>query len=128
MDATVFFFISSGIFLGWSLGANHAANVFGTAVMSKMVKYRVAAVIAGIFVTLGAVLGGAGTTQTINELGAVNALAGSFTVALAVGVAVAWMTHLRLPVSTSQAIVGGVIGWNLFTGSPTGGRRSRRSS
>lgn len=119
MSLTTLFFISSGIFLGWSLGANHAANVFGTAVMSKMVRYRTAAIVAGVFVTLGAVLGGAGTTKTINQLGAVNALAGSFTVALAVGVAVAWMTYLKLPVSTSQAIVGGVIGWNFFTGSPT---------
>ena len=30
------FFISSGLFLGWSLGANAASNVFGTAVGSKM--------------------------------------------------------------------------------------------
>jgi inorganic phosphate transporter, PiT family len=119
MNITTLFFISSGIFLGWSLGANHAVNVFGTAVMSKMVRYRVAAIVAGVFVILGAVFGGAGTTRTINELGAVNALAGSFTVALAVGVAVGWMTLLKLPVSTSQAIVGGVIGWNFFTGSPT---------
>jgi inorganic phosphate transporter, PiT family len=119
MSATILFFISSGIFLGWSLGANHAVNVFGTAVMSKMVRFRVAAVVAGIFVILGSVLGGAGTTRTLNQLGAVNALAGSFTVALAVGISVAWMTHLKLPVSTSQAIVGGIIGWNLFTGSPT---------
>ncbi len=121
MSAVTLFFISSGIFLGWSLGANHAVNVFGTAVMSKMVRYRVAAVVAGIFVVLGAVFGGAGTTRTINQLGAVNAMAGSFTVSLAVGIAVAWMTKLKLPVSTSQAIVGGVIGWNLFTGSPTDG-------
>jgi len=120
MSATVLFFISSGIFLGWSLGANHAVNVFGTAVMSKMVRYRVAAVVAGVFVILGSVLGGAGAARTLNQLGAVNALAGSFTVALAVGIAVAWMTYLKLPVATSQTIVGGIIGWNLFTGSPTG--------
>lgn len=119
MSLTTLFFISSGIFLGWSLGANHAVNVFGTAVMSKMVRYRTAAIVAGVFVTLGAVFGGAGTTRTLNQLGAVNALAASFTVAFAVGVAVAWMTYLKLPVSTSQAIVGGVIGWNFFTGSPT---------
>jgi PiT family inorganic phosphate transporter len=62
---------------------------------------------------------GAGTTRTLTTLGAVNALAGCFTVALAVGVTVAWMTSLRLPVSTSQAVVGGIVGWNLFTGSPT---------
>jgi inorganic phosphate transporter, PiT family len=119
MIGTSFFFITSGLFLGWSLGANHAVNVFGTAVMSKMVRFRVAAVVAGVCVILGSVFGGDGTTKTLTQLGAVNALAGSFTVALAVGLAVAWMTHLTLPVSTSQAIVGGVIGWNLFTGSPT---------
>ena len=80
MDGSVLFFISSGIFLGWSLGANHAVNVFGTAVMSKMVRYRVAATVAGIFVLLGAVFGGAGATRTITELGAVNALAGGGTI------------------------------------------------
>jgi inorganic phosphate transporter, PiT family len=112
-------FISTGVFLGWSLGANHAVNVFGTAVASRMVRFRTAAVVAGIFVVLGAVFSGAGTTQTLNTLGAVNAIAGCFTVALAVGLTVAWMTKLKLPVSTSQAVVGGIIGWNMFTGSPT---------
>lgn len=112
-------FISTGVFLGWSLGANHAVNVFGTAVASRMVRFRTAAVVAGIFVILGSVLSGAGTTRTLNTLGAVNAIAGCFTVALAVGATVAWMTKLKLPVSTSQAVVGGIIGWNMFTGSPT---------
>ncbi len=112
-------YISTGLFLGWSLGANHAVNVFGTAVASRMVRFRLAAVVAGIFVVLGAVLSGAGTTRTLGTLGAVNAMAGCFTVALAVGITVTWMTKLKLPVSTSQAVVGGIIGWNLFTGSPT---------
>ncbi len=119
MNLTELFFISSGILLGWSLGANHAVNLFGTAVISKMVKFKVAAIVAGIFVTLGCVFGGAGAAKTLNELGAVNALAGSFTVALAVGISVTWMTKLKLPVSTSQAVVGAIIGWNVFTGSPT---------
>jgi PiT family inorganic phosphate transporter len=112
-------YISTGLFLGWSLGANHAVNVFGTAVVSRMVRFTTAALIGGVFVILGAVLGGAGTTRTLNTLGAVNALPGAFTVALSVGMTVAWMTKLKLPVSTSQAVVGGIIGWNLFTGSPT---------
>ena len=119
MDYSVWFFITSGLFLGWSLGANHAVNVFGTAVVSRMVKFKSAAIIAGIFVTLGCVMGGEGTTKTLNSLGAVNAIAGSFTVALAVGASVFIMTKLKLPVSTSQAIVGGIVGWNYFTGSPT---------
>ena len=115
----VWFFLLSGLFLGWSLGANDAANVFGTAVGTKMVRFKVAALIASIFVILGAVISGAGATHTLGKLGAVNALAGSFTVALAAAATVAWMTRFKLPVSTSQAIVGAIIGWNLFTGSPT---------
>lgn len=116
---SIWFFISSGLFLGWSLGANHAVNVFGTAVVSKMVKFKNAAIIAGLFVILGSVFGGGGTTKTLNDLGSVNAIAGSFCVALAVGISITYMTKVKLPVSTSQAVIGGIIGWNIFTGSPT---------
>ncbi len=115
----IWFFLLSGIFLGWSLGANDAANVFGTAVGSKMVRFRAAAIIASLCVVLGSVFEGGGATRTLGQLGAVNAMAGSFTVALAAALTVAGMTRWRLPVSTSQAIVGAILGWNLFTGSPT---------
>lgn len=115
----IWFFLLSGLFLGWSLGANDAANIFGTAVGTRMVRFKVAALVASVFVVLGAVISGAGATHTLGKLGAVNAIAGSFTVALAAAVTVAWMTKLELPVSTSQAIVGAIVGWNLFTGSPT---------
>lgn len=119
VDISVWFFISSGLFLGWSLGANNAVSLFGTAVTSNMVKFKTSAIIAGIFVVLGSVLSGAGTTDTLTNLGGINAIAGSFTVALSVGIAITWMTKISLPVSTSQAVVGAIIGWNIFTGSPT---------
>ncbi len=115
----LWFFLLSGLFMGWSLGANDAANVFGTAVSTRMVRFRTAAVVASLFVVLGAVISGAGTTHTLGKLGSVNALAGSFTVALAAGLTVTWMTRMHLPVSTSQAIVGAIVGWNIFTGVPT---------
>ncbi len=111
--------LSSGLFLGWSLGANDAANVFGTAVATRMVRFRTAAVFCSIFVILGAVISGAGTTHTLGQLGAVNALGGSFMVALAAALSVLWMTRAGLPVSVSQAIVGAILGWNVFTGSQT---------
>ena len=110
------FFLTSGLFLGWSLGANDAANVFGTAVGSRMISFRKAAVYCGIFVILGAVVSGAGASKTLGELGAVNAIAGAFVVALAAGVTVYWLTVLGYPVSTTQAIVGAIIGWDLFAG------------
>ena len=113
------FFISSGLFLGWTLGANDASNVFGSAVGSKMIRFKQAAIIASIFVVLGAVLQGAGGSHTLGKLGSVDALGGAFTVALAAGLSVLWMTKSKLPVSTSQAIVGAIIGWNFFTGNPT---------
>ncbi len=115
----IWLFLTSGLFLGFSLGANDAANVFGTAVGSRMVRFKVAAAIASFFVLLGAVMEGSGTTETLGRLGAVNAIAGSFTVALAAGLTVAWMNRAKLLVSTTQAIVGAIIGWNLFTQSAT---------
>jgi PiT family inorganic phosphate transporter len=112
-------FLSSGLFLGWSLGANDAANVFGSAVGTRMVRFRTAAIVCGLFVILGSVIGGGGTSHTLGVLGSVNAIAGSFIVAFSAGFTVFWMTRSRIPVSTSQAIVGAIIGWNLFTNSPT---------
>ncbi len=115
----ILFFLTSGLFLGWSLGANDASNVFGSAVGSKMVSFRKAAIIASIFVILGAVIQGTGAAHTLGKLGAVNAIGGSFTLALAAAVTVYVMTKFSLPVSTTQAIVGAIIGWNLFTGNST---------
>jgi PiT family inorganic phosphate transporter len=100
------FFMSSGLFLGWSLGANDASNVFGTAVGSKMIRFRTAAVWCSIFVILGAVISGAGASHTLGKLGSVNAIAGAFIVAFAAAASVYLMTKARYPVSTSQAIVG----------------------
>jgi len=109
-------FLTSGLFLGWSLGANDAANVFGTAVGTRMISFKKAAIFCGIFVILGAVISGAGAAKTLGELGAVNAIAGAFVVALAAAVTVYWLTVLGYPVSTTQAIVGAIIGWDLFSG------------
>jgi PiT family inorganic phosphate transporter len=117
----ILFYITSGLFLGWSLGANDAANIFGSAVGSRMVTFGKAAATASIFVIAGAVIQGAGASDTLGDLGSVNAPGGSFTVALAAALTVFWMTRLSIPVSTTQAIVGAIIGWNLFTGNSTDG-------
>ncbi len=115
----VMLFLSSGLFLGWSLGANDASNIFGTAVGTRMVKFYTAAIVASIFVVLGAVISGAGATHTLGKLGSVDMIAGAFMVALAAALTVFGMTKLSLPVSTSQAIVGAIVGWNMFAGKPT---------
>ncbi|MCK7531185.1 MAG: inorganic phosphate transporter [Marinilabiliales bacterium] len=80
-----------------------------------MVSFTRAAVIASVFVILGAVIQGSGASDTLGRLGSVNAMGGAFTVALAAGLTVYFMTRAGLPVSTTQAIVGAIIGWNFFT-------------
>jgi PiT family inorganic phosphate transporter len=98
-----------GIFLGWSLGANDASNAFGSAVASKMIRFWTAAVLAALFVLLGSVLEGRagietlqGLTQLTLKKAAVASVAAALTVTL--------MTLLGLPVSTSQAVVGAILG------------------
>lgn len=119
MEIAVLFFLTSGLFLGWSLGANDAANVFGTAVGTRMVSFTTAALVCSVGIVLGAVFSGAGAADTLGRLGSINALAGSFVVASAAALTVYWMTKASLPVSTSQAIVGAIVGWNWFSGSVT---------
>ncbi len=119
MDAVTLVFLSSGLFLGWSLGANDAANVFGTAVGTRMVRFATAAAICSVFVILGAVISGAGASHTLGKLGSISALSGAFMVALSAGLTVYLMTKAGLPVSTTQAVVGAIVGWNVFSGSLT---------
>ena len=119
MDLSFFIYLSSGLFLGWSLGANDAANIFGTAVGTKMLRFKTAAFIASLFVILGAVYTGAGASRTLGELGNVNTLAGAFMTALAAAISIYWMVKAGILVSTSQAIVGAIIGWNFYSGKET---------
>ena len=119
MDLLTIIFLTGGLFLGWSLGANDAANVFGTAVGTRMVRFKTAAIICSLFVILGAIISGSGTTETLSKLGTINALPGAFAACISAGLSVYIMTKFGLPVSTTQAIVGAIVGWNLYTGSST---------
>ena len=116
---TGIFFITSGLFLGWSLGANDAANVFGTAVGAKVIKFKTAAFIMSVFVIIGAVVSGSGASHTLGKLGSITSLPGAFIVALSAAITVLIMTRYGLPVSTSQSIVGAIIGWNLYSSNTT---------
>ena len=108
--------LSGGIYLGWALGGNDAANVFGTAVGSRIIRMRDATILCAVAVLLGALLeGGAGietlrglTHQTHATL-AIVTFSAAFTVTL--------MTLFRLPISTSQAVVGAILGVGLATDS-----------
>jgi PiT family inorganic phosphate transporter len=99
----------SGIFMGWSLGSNDSANIFGTAVFSKKIRYRTAVILCALFVIAGALLEGRAGMQTLSGL--VDQTADSaFAASLAAALTVTLMSILKLPVSTSQAMVGAIMG------------------
>jgi len=107
------FSLLGGIFLGWSLGANDAANVFGTAVTSKMLKFWTAAILASVFVIIGALVSGQAGIDTLKGLTSFNieqAVISSVGAALTVAI----MTSIGLPVSSNQAMVGAIIGIGLL--------------
>lgn len=112
-------YLLSGLFLGWSLGASDASNVFGTAVTTGMIKYRTAVICAAVFIILGAFFSGSGTSKTLESLGAITALPGAFVVTLSAGISIYIMVVVKYPVSTSQAIVGSIVAWNIFSGHST---------
>ena len=45
----VYFYLLSGLFIGWSMGANDTGNIFGAAVSTRMIRFSQAALIAAIF-------------------------------------------------------------------------------
>ena len=104
-----------GIFLGWSLGANDAANVFGTAVTSRMVSFFTAAILCSGFVVLGSVLEGQAGMATIGALAQQNLYSATVT-SVGAAVSITMMTLMRIPSSTSQAVVGSIIGVGLISG------------
>ncbi len=105
----------AGAFMGWALGANDAANLFGPAVESRAIRFWTAATLASALVVLGAVMVGSRGFSTYGAIGA-QTLVSSFIVMLSAGITVTGMTVLGLPVSGTQAVVGAIIGGGLLTG------------
>ena len=128
--------ILAGFYVGWNIGANDAANCIGTTVGARIVSYRQAVGIMAIFVILGGVLQGHHVMKTVGK-GIVISEASSYEsyndkeagaefkaffpdnrlpdkailiALLSAGFFVTLATFSSIPVSTSQAIVGGVAG------------------
>ena len=102
----------AGFYVGWNIGANDAANCIGTSVGSGIISYKRAIILMAIFVTLGAVLQGHYVMKTVGK-GIVQARLPARAILVALlssGFFVSLATFFKLPVSTSQSIVGGVLG------------------
>ena len=121
--------------MGWSLGTNDAANAFGTAVATRVIKYRTAIIIIAIMVLLGAALLGHNNIDKLSSIATNNKVVASpedvenaigngtletlrlksalkaFIIFACAGITVFVMSYLKFPVSANQSITGAVIGW-----------------
>lgn len=103
------------LFLGGALGANDAASVVGPAVSSRALRYGSALGIAAVFVLLGAWLGGGAAIEALSRVGhQTPASALAVTVGAASGMTI--LILLRMPASSSQAVLGAILGVALATG------------
>lgn len=64
----IYLLLFAGLFMGWSLGTNDAANAFGTAVATRVVKYRTSIIIIAVMVVLGSVLQGADDIDKLSSI------------------------------------------------------------
>jgi len=110
----------AGFYVAWSIGSNGSGDCIGTAVGGRILSYRRAVAIMILFVLLGAGLEGGKNMQTIGE-GIVTGLPGSsnaslviISTLLVVGIWTTINTMWGLPISTSQSMVGAVIGAGLL--------------
>jgi len=113
-----------GFYMAWNIGANDVANAMASSVGAKAITIRQAIFLAGILNILGAVFIGSHVTDTIRK-GIVStevltdphlALIGALSALLAAALWVSFATWKSLPVSTTHAIVGAMIGFGIMAG------------
>ena len=111
-----------GGYMAWNIGANDVANSMGTSVGSRALTIRQAIVAASIANFLGAVLLGGHVTDTVRKKmidptvftdDPHSLMLGMLAALLASGLWVQGASYFKLPVSTTHAIVGGVVGFAL---------------
>jgi PiT family inorganic phosphate transporter len=115
----------SGFYLAWNMGANDVANAVGPSLGSRSMALWQAIAIAALFEALGAVFAGNSVTRTVSVV--IDLDQGQTAQQIAMGMcacllsAAIWLnvsSALRLPASTTHAIVGALIGFGLLAGGP----------
>jgi PiT family inorganic phosphate transporter len=108
------------LYMAWAIGANDVANAMGTSVGSGALRIRQAVIVAGVLEFSGAFLAGGHVTDTVRKgilemdlvsdqvliWGMLGSLASAATLLLLA-------TRRGLPVSTTHAIVGAIVGFGV---------------
>ncbi len=121
--------IAFGLFMAFNIGGNDVANSFGTSVGAGTLTMKQALVVAAVFEVSGAVLAGGSVTETVRsgivdlEGMSLDPLAFALIMMSALLGAAVWLllaTRMGWPVSTTHAIIGGIVGAAVTTGLVTG--------
>lgn len=124
IDILFYASIGGGFFMAFALGANDVANSMASAVGSRAITIRQAVFIAAVLNFTGALLLGSHVTATISE-GIINQQVitddntmalGMFATLLSAAFFVLLSTFFSLPVSSTHAVIGALIGFGLVTG------------
>jgi len=120
-----YFTILIGLYMAWNIGANDVANAISTSVGSKALTLKKAVFLAGIFEFLGAYFLGGNVSKTIQS-GIINPEAfssdmiifilGMVSTLFATSIWLNLASYFKLPVSTTHAIIGALIGFGAIIG------------
>jgi PiT family inorganic phosphate transporter len=108
------------LYMAWAIGANDVANAMGTSVGSGALTVTGAVIVAGLLEFLGAFLAGGHVTNTVRKgmldeaLVAANpdlVLYGMLAALASAGTLLIVATRYGLPISTTHAIVGAIVGF-----------------
>ncbi len=116
-----------GFYMAWSIGASDVANAMGTSVGSHALTIKQAICVAAIFEFFGAFLAGGHVTNTIKQ-GIIDPLSfagdpllfawGMTAALLSTGIWLQFASAKGLPVSTTNSLIGALIGFGLVCRGP----------
>ena len=105
-------------YMAWAIGANDVANAMGTSVGSGALTVGGAIIVAAIFEFAGAFLAGGHVTDTVRKgmldmslLGREELIYGMMASLASAGTLLIGATRFGLPISTTHAIVGAIVGF-----------------
>src|SRR3989344_831659 len=114
-----------GFYMAWNIGANDVANAMGTSVGSKALTLGRAVFLAAILEFAGAFFIGSRVSETIQK-GIIDAsifqdqpqifVLGLLASLFATGILLQIASYLALPISTTHAIIGAILGFGLLIG------------
>ena len=113
------------LYMAWAIGANDVANAMGTSVGSGALTVWGAILVAAIFEFAGAFFAGGHVTDTVRKgmldislIGRAQLIYGMLGSLAAAGTLLVVATRFGLPVSTTHAIVGAIVGFGVVSIGP----------